>query len=216
VNKQNSNDIILISGPTGGGKSTFLKSMASGNLDDEILHALPEGAADWPIIEANDILKGDISLRNSVERIEADGRVRLHYDIMFIWSRGLNSYEEDPSLKILEHADRLWIVFLKPDQSTVKRQYHDRRVEQMKRQSAASRWWGRWARGPIRRLKHKVNLDPRKDLGDIYMDEKLLSHSYDQWHKYIQTMRNRLPNLQIMTVTPLASVDGNPKFSILK
>ena len=51
-------NILLISGPSGGGKTTFLRQLREGTLAPEILARLPAGSGNWPVLEANDVLKG--------------------------------------------------------------------------------------------------------------------------------------------------------------
>lgn len=51
-------DILLISSPSGIGKTTFLRQLSEGSLAPEILSRLPVSRRFWPVLEANHILKG--------------------------------------------------------------------------------------------------------------------------------------------------------------
>lgn len=58
---------LLISGPSGGGKSTLIHQLAAGTLAPEISSRLPAHAGEWPIIEANDVIKGDLSTESLLQ-----------------------------------------------------------------------------------------------------------------------------------------------------
>ena len=209
-------DILLISGPSGGGKSTFLRCLASGKLDDAIHRQLPPDAASWEVVEANDILKGDLSTEECRQLLEASGRLCLHYDILFIQGRGLTNHAADPSLTLLGEADRLWVVFISPDHPRVARQHRERRAAQLACKSPFSRWWAYWVRAPLRRLKRSAGLDPRRDIGKFYEDEALLARACDEWLGYLQALCERVLVIELLTLVPQGKFQGHPKFSILE
>lgn len=208
--------ILLISGPTGAGKSTFLSCLESAKLDQQILKALPHGAADWSAAELNDILKGSLSSEECLTKLENERCGKFHYDITFIHSRGIANYEDDPSLKILQQADSLWVIFIKPNYETVRRQYNERRAQKLSKKSKISLLWARYGRKNLRRLKRILKSDTKRELGDPYSNEQLLIESYVMWHNYLKTLCASVEDLKITILHPNSKSDDTPYFHILK
>lgn len=191
--------MLLVSGPSGGGKSTFIRQLAAGNLPPEILERLPAESGNWPLIEANDILKGALT----ADALPADAPGWLvHYDIVFIHRYRIARYEDDPALGLLENAAPLHVVFVRPDSAMVRKQFLDRQTRHRKTKSTASLLWSRFFRLPMRRLLSPITGKPTQSTEDIYSDDKWLAACYQQWETFLHRLAERHPDARITLVEP--------------
>ncbi len=191
--------MLLVSGPSGGGKSTFIRQLAAGTLAPGILERLPAGTGNWPLVEANDILKGDLAK----ETLPAGSPgLLVHYDIVFIHRYGVPSYEDDPALGLLENAAPLHIVFVRPDCGVVRQQFLDRQTRHRKTKSTASLLWSRFFRLPMRRLLAPLTGKPTQSTEDIYTDDKWLAACYLQWETFLHRLAERHPDARLTIVEP--------------
>jgi hypothetical protein len=193
--------LLLISGPSGGGKSTFIRQLAEKTLAPEILALLPTHSGDWPLIEANNVLKRDLSEHDFEAKIRAGGCL-VHYDIVFIHLRGIRRYEDDPALAILDGVNPLHIVFVRPNSEVLRKQFLDRQTRHRMTKSTASLLWSRFFRLPMRRLLSPLTGKPTKSTEDIYGDEKWLPACYSQWENFIHRVLVQHPDAKITIVEP--------------
>jgi hypothetical protein len=194
--------IVLISGPSGCGKSTLIRQLAASTLAPEILARLPEQSGSWPVVEANDVLKGTLStqaLRR--DKNPADGWL-VHYDIVFIHCYGIQRYEDDPALDLLTGADSLDVVFIRPDCDRLLTQFFKRQTRHRKTKSKASLLWGGLVRRPLRRVLASFSGKPILTTDELYSKDQWLAGCYRQWENYIHGLIDRVPNARILTVEP--------------
>jgi hypothetical protein len=193
------NTMLLISGPSGGGKSTFIRQFTDGSLAPEILSLLPRPAADWPIIEANDVLKG-IPVAENVKS-QAPGAL-VHYDIVFIHRYGISRYEDDPALAMLDDARSLHVVFVRPESGVVSAQFLERQNRHRQTKSKASLLWSRFFRLPARRLLSPLTGRTTLSTENIYRDDKWLAAIYVQWETFIHRLVAQHPDAKLTIVEP--------------
>ncbi|MBP3193939.1 hypothetical protein [Natronogracilivirga saccharolytica] len=110
--------LVIITGPTSSGKSTLLASMRNGELNEKLKSLLPAGAAAWEEYPCS-AFDGSVKLDESKE-----GMV-LHYDIMRPFKKFLDSYEDDLASGLMDLADNVTIVFIKPDRDVLLRQLQE-------------------------------------------------------------------------------------------
>lgn len=103
--------LVVVTGASGAGKSTFLKVLASGKMQAEVKAMLPLRAETWIQYAAGQHQRWLPELAKLDARDTIPGLV-LHYDIR----RGLKTggYQFDPSLRLLQFADAVTVVHLKP------------------------------------------------------------------------------------------------------
>jgi hypothetical protein len=191
--------ILLISGPSGGGKTTFLRQLREGTLAPEILARLPADSGNRPVLEANDVLKG----KPVMESLPAgtDG-VALHYDIVLMHRYRIERYEDDPSLDLLDGAESLDVVFVRPDTALVKRNFMNRQNEHRKKKSNVSLLWSRFVRLPMRCLLSPITGKPTQSTEDVYQDDNWLAGCYRRWETFIGSLVERQPNAHLIVVEP--------------
>jgi len=207
--------IVVVSGPSGGGKSTLLRQLAARTLATQILARLPADAADRPVVEANNILKGDLSPDAYRAQLARPEGALVHYDIVFIHSHGLRRYEDDPALAPLETAEAPCVIFVKPDADTLQRQFADRAAQHRRAKSAASRLWAKTVRLPLRRLAATLRGRRVPSTCALYREPHWLAATcYPLWEEYLRRLAQRRPQTRILVVTPAAAPDGKPGFRL--
>ena len=207
--------LLVISGPSGSGKSTFIRQLAERTLASNILDLLPPATANWVSIEANNVLKGDLSAADLHAHIQQTDGCLVHYDIAFIHSHGLARYEDDSALAPLEDANTtLLVIFVKPDFPTLHKQYFARRTRHQKNKSAASRLWARGVRQPIRRAWAALSGQAIPKTHERYDDPQWIETCYRAWEDFLHGLLVRHPQTCVITVTPSAAAEGTPEFRL--
>ncbi len=206
--------ILLISGPSGGGKSTFIRQLSERTLAPEILALFPDQAGSWPVVEANDVLKGNLSGDAFRGITHQPGGLLVHYDIVFIHCYGLKRYEDDPAMSLMTGADTLHVVFVRPDFQVVRRQFFDRKSRHQKTKSKASLLWGRFVRRPLRQALAPITGKPTLSTEELYGGHKWLAGCYRGWEAFLQRLADKHPNSKILIVEPASGPGEAPKFRL--
>lgn len=192
-----------------------MRQLAEGTLASEILELLPPAAATWIGIEANNVLKGDLSLSDLRAHIQQAHGCLLHYDIAFIHSHGLARYEDDPALALLEDTNTaLVMIFVKPDFSTLCKQYFARKSRHQKNKSIANRLWACGVRLPLRRVLAALSGHATTKTHERYADPHWLETCYRDWECFLQGLRIRHPQTTALVVEPYDKTDGTPGFRL--
>src|SRR5919106_4497067 len=100
--------LLLVAGPGGGGKSTFMAMLAASRLPTEVQRLLPARAERWP-------QSGTDRSKRGLRSLMARDRVVLHYDIAAP-ARRQESYARDPVLAGLTSARQVTVVEVRPPQ----------------------------------------------------------------------------------------------------
>jgi energy-coupling factor transporter ATP-binding protein EcfA2 len=206
---------LLVSGPSGGGKSTFIQHLTDGRLPPEIASELPLNCASWPIIEANNMLKNKVSLAEILKTMGSSESAILHYDIAYIHRFGLTNYASDPASALFTLSDRLDVVLVKPGPDNLQRQYRERHYAHYHSKSLASRLWGTWVRRPVRRAFQRLQGKIALETQALYLSEDWLQHCYSDWHDYIHQLIKNKPASKVLQVVPCQQADGNPGFNLI-
>jgi hypothetical protein len=206
---------LLISGPSGGGKSTLIHQLATGTLALEISSRLPAGAGQWPIIEANDVIKGDLTTGSLLQSpAQADGWL-IHYDIVFIHCCRIKRYEDDPAMDLLGGTSPVQVVFVRPDHQSLLEQYHRRFSQHQKTKSRGSLVWARLVRRPLRRLMAPFTGKRLLTTAELYARNNWLAGCYRQWETFLHHLAVRHPGSEILIVEPITGPDGSETFRLV-
>jgi len=207
--------LLLISGPSGGGKSTFIRQLAAGTLAPEILALLPTPCGNWPLVEANNVLKGDLSRESLFQTAtHADGLL-LHYDIVFIHCYRLKGYGDDPAMDLLKTAASLQVVFVKPDAEVLQKQFLERQGRNQKAKSQGSQLWGRLFRRPLRRILAPWTGKPTLSTMELYSRNKWLAGCYSQWESFIHGLEPQYSEMKMIVVEPASGAGGSETFRLI-
>lgn len=194
--------LILVAGPSGGGKSTFIRQLAAKTLAPDIMACLPEQGGGWPTVEANNVLKGSLARETLLRDMCRTGEWLVHYDIVFIHCYGLKSYQDDPVMELLTGADVLDVVFVRPAGDVLRRQFGDRQVRHHQTKSKASLLWGRWFRRPLRRVLAPWTGKAVCTTAELYARDHWLADCYSQWETFCQHLVKRHPHATLTVVEP--------------
>jgi energy-coupling factor transporter ATP-binding protein EcfA2 len=105
--------LLIVSGPTGSGKSTFLQQLAGGRLPSDLTRALPPGAPSWPQTNGAVLMGSPLRLEHgSGGGAQLPGLV-LHFDILRPFETE-RTYETDEAMAIASLADRVTAVAISP------------------------------------------------------------------------------------------------------
>ncbi|MEI8241779.1 MAG: hypothetical protein WCI17_00785 [bacterium] len=200
--------LLLISGPSGGGKSTLIDQLRNGTLDPAIRALLPAPCAGWPVVEANDVVKGDLSAGDFAGIVRA-GECLVHYDMVFIRRRKILRYEDDPAIRLLAQAASLDVVFIRPDVAQLQEQFVRRQQRHHTTKSKGSLLWRQFVRRPLRRVAAWLTDKPVIATEDWYVRDQGLADCYGPWETFIRTWAAKHSAIKIIRVEP-ASSPGEP------
>lgn len=207
-------NVLLISGPSGAGKSTFINSLKTGHLSAELTDLLPENAASWPSVEANDLLKRGIAPAGLAATENRQPSIILHYDTFFIRRLALPDYSNDPVSKLTLEAINLTIVYIKPTPEELKVQFEKRLQEQMQRKGRTRSLWARFGRRQLKRLAFHHFGRGLPATADLYRSRGEIEKSYADWEKFLQIVLCSKPHAKVLRVTPSRSDRHTMDFSL--
>lgn len=206
---------LLVSGPSGGGKSTFIDRLARAALPADIADRLPAGCAGWPVAEVNDMLKNGIGADALLAGLDDSAGVILHYDIAYIHRFALPGYASDPAAALFELGDPLDVVLIKPDLARLTAQHASRRAAHRRAKGKARLLWGDWVRRPLRRALLRLRGHPAVDTEVLYGDPDWLRRCYDAWRDHVLALVAGRPAARFIEVEPVVTPDGAPGFRLL-
>ncbi len=206
---------LLVSGPSGGGKSTFIDRLAHAALPADIAALLPDGCAGWPVVEVNDMLKNQIGVDAILAGMGDSPGAILHYDIVYIHRFALPGYAGDPATALFALGDPLEVVLIKPDLARLSAQFSTRRAAHRRTKGRARVLWGDWVRRPLRRALLRLRGNPAVDTDVLYGDPDWLRRCYAAWREYVLELVAARPGTRYIEVEPIASAGGEPGFRLL-
>lgn len=195
-------EILLISGASGSGKSTFIEQLYNKKIDFKVHENTPLSEKKWPIIEGNNILKGDLTEDSILKKMHAADGVTVHYDISYIFNHGIEEYKDDPIMKIVNMADKLKIIFIKPNYEKIKDQYRRRQILHTRKKTRISLIWATIYRIPKRKIVAILSGTGTLKKVNLYQTDDLLKHSHSKWEAYISALALMNPNTKIVTIEP--------------
>lgn len=197
--------LVLLAGPSGAGKTTFLQQMKDGLLPLEVRAELPVCSEDVLVIEVTNKLRNRIrtegfgSLARSLEPTEV---IIVHYDITSIHRFGLNSYESDPGLELIRLGNRLTVISILPEQKRLLSQFDERARMRLAEKGRLHRFWRTRVADPLRRARSAAL---GRDLlleHDLYKSNAWVGECYEQWRTYVQQLRTQRHNVNALYLEP--------------
>ncbi len=213
--------LLVIAGPAGAGKSTFMRELAEGRLDPPIAKMLPSGAETWPRLAANDLDSRGWGL--GLQRLKVASLV-VHYNTMRPFSRGFGDYASDPALKLLGGAGAsVTVATLIPEPELLLKQYRARLVQRNE-----DEWWVKasplkvirrrvriFLRGRLKRTQQPLKLDQLR-LIRLYETPDELGRWYELWRSHLERMRQQRPDTKLLFVAPRSTSGDRATFELLR
>jgi hypothetical protein len=200
--------VLLVAGPGGSGKSTFLRLLASNELPPELRRCLPADAGKWPMLMPR-------ILRKESGRSLLPARFALHYDIAGYAARAEVPYGEDAALRVLRSARRVAVVDIRPSASQLVSQAALRAAEEDRRRS----WLGRlWRLSRLRQLLQTseplASGSPASKL-ELYRQPGWLEACYARWDAFLAASVSARPDIAVMRIEPELTRSGQRSFRLL-
>ena len=112
----------VLAGPSGAGKTAFLRELAAGRLQDEIQQLLPEGANTWREVWNN--LREHWEPLLARDRLDAKvAGIAVHYDITLQWLLLNGNLDRDPFWEVLKRSEAVTLVNIRPSRKRLLRQW---------------------------------------------------------------------------------------------
>jgi hypothetical protein len=207
--------LLLVSGPSTAGKTSFIRQLATGTLPRDVRGLLPLGAEHWAQSSAREYMRES---RNESEDHGAAKRIPgliFHYDTMRVHYLGFGDYNRDPALDIIRAADETLIVDLRASTETLEQHFLWR---------AARRKRNRWVRKLVHLLKRlrrpefateQLAHANASNLLDVYRQTGWLNDWYSRWDAFVHGLRATSRPIQVVFVEPIPRHKGEPTFRCL-
>ena len=222
--------LLIVAGPHGSGKSTFLNLLAADSLPDDIKALMPPGAAGWVQTSLMKVFKpGEADAAAGGARARG---LALHYNILRPHVRNLADYASDPSLRLIGLAEAVTVVTLRPPLPRLVSQFAARSAVQQ----AAAPWRTRARRAVVDRLyslgrtllpppvqrilsipsEHTHDLSGRFGrVVRLYHKPGWLEARYASWHAYLAATAAAGKKLRSLEVEPVETEATGPSFRLL-
>ncbi len=222
--------LIIVTGPTSSGKTTLLKAIHAREVDQETGKLLPDGVHEWPNVPSmNTFTREFVEKLNTRKDKPLKGMV-MHYDFMRPFKKILKGYELDNIDQIINCANRVTVLIIKPEREVLLKQLKQGELEGGEVNDDAR---SLQMRSYVTRLFHKIPAGPRNMLkkllfpsgrGSVTDFNKILYFKYQEegWVEgWYRKFENYLANkgaigkpIDVIYVKP--SGDSKQKWTLIK
>lgn len=209
--------LFLLSGPSGGGKSTFVDLLRNGALPGDVRDRLAAEVAQWPVFDITNAMRRKIETAGPAavwSDLGATECAILHYDIISVVRSGLDGYGADPAFRLIGANDDLQIAFVRPEPEQLLRQFATRdHARLMAKPRPAQIWNGRvlpaWRRvveavGGVGRPEHR-----------LYANGATVTALYDQWLAFAGGLARGHGGHPVLALAPCSDARGRPSFELV-
>ena len=185
--------LLVVAGPSGTGKTTFMRMLQAGELDPAVEAALPGGAREWPQFGHN---RRDVPTTS--------GPFVLHYSTTYA-PRRRSGFEADSVLAPIRDADRVVVVTIHAGANRILEQLQGRQVERPKDVSF---------RAQLRRFRRfcRELIGKNRDLIPRYREPGWVEKTYADWDSYLAREAAKRP--RDFTIIYVELMDGSAGFRL--
>ena len=203
--------LLLVAGPSGAGKTTFVQQLCAGALPSELHSELPTGTADWDRIEGNRFVKRGTRPHLSDAAEQARRGLIAHYDIVHVHRSEVEGYADDPVFDLIPTADAITVINLQLSPLQLLEQFTNRQELIGQEKGRMRGAWKALVLHPVRRLSLQLRGRKVPDKHDLYREAGWLDRCYAEWNRFVDT----LPPHRRLTVEPAVDADGQPTFRLI-
>lgn len=200
--------ILLVAGPSGAGKTTFVHLLCSGRLPPEQSNQWPGDVGNWDRIEGNRFVKRGTHPQFSPASSQASLGLIVHYDIVHVHRAQVATYADDPVFDLVRAATALSVVDLRPSPAQLVAQFASREEEIYARKGRLRGAWRSLTLGSARRFLRRLKGEAALDKHALYTDAGWLKECYAQWDRFMQT----IPAERVTYLEPASDAAGLPSF----
>jgi 2-polyprenyl-3-methyl-5-hydroxy-6-metoxy-1,4-benzoquinol methylase len=201
--------LVIVSGPTSSGKSTFIRLLKQSALPKPIAEKLPVGIREWPQIGSSRLFKNPhITVDGKVlDSPQIEGLV-LHYDILRPYARGTQDFNRDQTLDLIQCAKKVTVIVLETELSILEKQLFEGEILnanwRKKTVNQAKSLLGRLGQRPVgaftirlmekisrRRIKIRIKSRHEKLL-EHYSKPGWVSGWIARWKKYLRAQGDKV------------------------
>lgn len=114
--------VLIVAGPSGAGKTAFLRELAAGRLQQEILRHLPDDSHTWREVFSNEETAWRPLLSRDAGTEQIAG-LAVHYDVTLMWMALDRALEVDPFWEMLKTCEAATVVNIRPTRIRLLRQW---------------------------------------------------------------------------------------------
>lgn len=197
-------NVLVVSGLSGVGKSTFINRFLSGSLADDVALQLPKASPGWYLINEGICVKKRLSLDGALSTIPPTcSNLMIHYDATIVFRCGLRGYEDDPLLGICEYASTVIILVLNAPPAQILAQYYSR---QRKQKFRIKKMWNNFVRKPIGKLSRRaLGINFCESAADLYINEDAVRYYYSRWLDYVTELEKRHEGVRVIHIQPYSN-----------
>jgi hypothetical protein len=177
--------LVLVCAPSGAGKSTFMRRLASNALPHEIASELPAGASVWPHTNGSRLRGRVVLAQTKTGEATVQGAV-LHYDIMRVVDTRISRYADDPALAALAKADEVTVVQIRPTIASISQ----RTRTHLRQAGGVKRFLKQLEMLFLRRKRASIYLnvntaDRHSRLTELYSRQGFLEERHAEWRRFL-------------------------------
>ncbi len=185
-----SENVIVIAGPSGAGKTTFLELLKRKMLPETIAALLPKDVDEWSIFEANN-LASDFFIHGEKQIV--------HYDTVDIRRYPQFRYNNDPRLSFLKECKNVLMITLQPKAEQLLEQFSHRQSMRNKKKSLLKVMWAKTRKELKRLFASHTSRYAKMDREVLYRSPEALSYFQKQWSSFLSELEH-LPDTEIRSI----------------
>ena len=212
-------EIMMVSGLSGSGKSTFIEHFTSGKLTGDLKERLPSANHDWYLLGQGSCL---VSSRASLEELlrgipRTVSRVIIHYDATLLHRLKLTTYEFDPIFGIFEAARHSTLVVMRPSASRILEQFRHRQEQRYSRKPLVNRLWAKYVRFPLNKiveLKLTIRRSAELSTRQLYRNARVVDFYALAWDRFVERFLAQNSGVKVVYIEPYTCKDGTLGFRL--
>lgn len=209
--------LIFLSGPSGGGKSTFLELLKAGALPPDLRCHFDPDAHRWPAFDITNQMRAEIARSGAAAVWNAHGTPAaaiLHYDIVAVPRARMSGFSADPAFQLLDDADDVQVIFVRPAPARLMQQFTTRNDARKVSKANAALAVTRPLRTAFDRTAERFGFAKGSTERALYSDAAAVERIYADWLDFAEHLAREHGNRPVLTLAPAPAEDAKPAFTV--